>query len=70
MDWIDELAEIPQCKAWADAEQAYCDFMVRYSEREVLTMDDATFEEWKAEYQRLYTAFFDAQMAFYSTARG
>ncbi len=58
------------CDAWANAEAAYEAFLGEYEQIDVLMMSDADFAFWRAWYARLYSALWEAQLAYYQAVRG
>lgn len=57
------------CQQWVDYEAAYEAFLGQYEQIEVLMMPDDDFNAWLAEYDRLYYALHDAQIAYYKAIR-
>ena len=58
------------CDAWAEAEAAYEAFLGRYEQIDVQMMPEAEFTAWRADYSRLYSQIWIAQVAYYQAIRG
>ena len=63
------IQDDPLLVAWADAEAAYEAFLAAHELIDVRMMDDAEFDAWKAEYERLYYGLCAAQLAAYEGMR-
>lgn len=57
------------CQQWVNYEAAYEAFLAQYEQIDVLLMANDDFEAWLAEYDRLYYALHDAQIAYYKAVR-